>query len=514
MTTATPVTAGRRERAIINLLSSAVAWGWPVLLAFATTPYLIHGLGDDAYGLRGLVLTISGYFALLDLGLNGAVTKYVAEYHAAGETDRLATLIGTTLTTYGAMGLVGGVGIWLLAPWLAGHLFTIPAGLLPEGVLAFRLTGLGFLLSMLMWWATAIPTGLQRFDMVNGIAVAYGTVTTLGGVAAVWLGKGLTGVVIANLLATGVALTVYAIAFRSLLPTISIRPSFDRAMFRQTVAFGIYMVGFRLFALLFSQLDNVLIGSRIGAATLTFYLVPMQIASTIQGFNGKMMEFIFPMASELARTGDARQMETLFLRGFNLSLVIAFAAGVPLAVAGEPLLRFWVSPEMAARGSGVLLLLVVASALGGLSALPANILGGLDYPQGITGGAVVSGLCGLAAYSLLIGPYGIEGVAAGKAFSVILTIAYYLAIVRWKAPFTVGRLAGIAARLGLIATTVGFAARRLLTPHLVGLPMVFAALVLVAGSFLVACWVLGALDPQEKQSILAVARRAWKGGFA
>ncbi|NLI78222.1 MAG: oligosaccharide flippase family protein [Candidatus Riflebacteria bacterium] len=511
--TAAPVAEGRRERTLINLLSSAVAWGWPVLLAFATTPYLIRVLGNDAYGIRGLMLTISGYFALLDLGLNGAVAKFVAEYHAGAETDRMSRLLGTTLTTYLGMGLTGGVAIWLLAPWLAGSLFTIPDAILPEATWVFRLTGLGFLLSMLMWWGSAIPTGLQRFDVVNGIGVVYGTVTTLGAVAAVWWGKGLTGVVWANLLATFLALGLYGLGCRRLLPGVSLRPGFDAGMFRRTVAFGVYMVGFRMFALLFTQLDSMLIGTYIGTSALTFYLVPQQIASVIQQVNGKMMEFVFPMASELARKGDARQLETLVLRGFNLSLFIALSGAVPLAVVARPLLSSWVSAEMAERSTTVLLLLTVSFGLSGLTALPSYVLGGLNYPQGLTFGGMVAGVSGLVAYVLLIGPYGIEGAAAGKALSVVLTVAFYLALCHWKAPFSLARLGLQAGRLVIIGLAVGLPAWWFVTPRLAGLPMVVGTMVLIAAVFFLACWVLGALDPAEKDTFRALVRRV-RGGPA
>ena len=59
-----------------NLLSRGIA----VLVAFVMTPYILGHLGPSTYGLWVLAGAIVGYAGLLDLGVAGALTKYVAEH--------------------------------------------------------------------------------------------------------------------------------------------------------------------------------------------------------------------------------------------------------------------------------------------------------------------------------------------------------------------------------------------------------------------------------------------------
>lgn len=504
----------RSETAIVNLATSALAWGWPVILAFVATPIIVSGLGNDAYGIRGLVTSITGYFALLDLGLNGAVTKYLAEYHAKNDGPQVEELLGTTLTTYTAFGLAGGVSIWLLAGWFTTHLFVIPPEFNNQAVWAFRLTGIGFFLSMITWWASAIPTGIQRFDVFNGISIGFGTMAILGSLAAVYLGYGLIGVVAANLLANLITILVYWLYLGKLLPGISVRFSFDREMFRRTVMFGLYMVGFRIFALLFAQLDSMLIGAWIGTAAVTFYIVPQQVAQVVHGINGKMMQVVFPMASEFSAKGDAQRMERLFVRGFNLSLVIGFAIAVPLAVVGGPLLTYWVSPEMAKNSTLVLELLIVTFFLGGLTAMPTNILCGINHPKYITIGAMVSGLLGLALYFLLIKPFGIAGVAAGKALSVAITVIYYLMICHIKSGYSIRTVFLDSLRTFGLAVAVGLPAYLFLAPLTRNLFEVFLLASVVGLTYCAACWCFGVIDSDEKRSLKAVVSRFAPKAFA
>lgn len=497
----------RREMAVVNLATSALAWGWPVLLAFAATPFIVKGLGNDGYGIRGLVASITGYFALLDLGLNGAVTKYLAEYKAKKDDSQVAELLGTTLTTFTALGVAGGLIIFFLAEWFTLHLFSVPQSYHAEAIMAFRLTGLGFFLSMLTWWGSSIAPGLQRFDVFNYISIGFGTLTTLGMLAAVWLGYGLVGVVVANLIANAAAATAYYVSTRSLLPGVRIRFSFDREMFRRTFMFGIYMVAFRVFALLFSQLDSVMIGAWAGTAALTFYIVPQQAAQLVHGINGKMLQIVSPMASEFSAVGDHARMERLFVRGFNLSVVIGLAAAVPLFVVGEPLLRYWISPEMAQQASLVLKLLIAAFFLAGLTAIPVNVLSGINLPQYVTVGAVVSGIFGALGYWLLVKPFGIAGVAAGKVFGVAITMVYYIAVCRWKARYPLRSLSLAVLRACVPALLVGAPAYYFLPQHLHGLPAVIAGAGAVFTAYCAACWLMGIFEQEERRSFLSVAKK-------
>lgn len=497
----------RSEKAIINLFTSALAWGWPVLLAFFATPFIVRGLGDDAYGIRGLVVSITGYFALLDLGLNGAVTKYLAEYHVQNKKSQVAELLGTTLTTFTVFGLIGGAVIWMLATWFSTHLFTIPLQFQQESVWAFRLTGVGFFLSMITWWGSSIPTGLQRFDVFNGISIGFGTVTTLSTVAAVYWGYGLLGVVWANLISNVIAILAYLIATKKLLPGIPMRFSFQKAMFKRTVLFGLHMVAFRIFSLFFAQLDTLLIGRWIGVAAITFYTVPQQIAQLAHGINGKMMQIIFPMVSEFSALGDKRNMDRVFARGLNLCLFIGLAAAVPLAVVAAPLLGFWISPEMASRSTGVMELLVFTFLLAGITAHTTSFLGGINCPEFISLGSVVGGVCAAIFYLLLIKPFGITGAALGKLIGVILTVAYYLVVCRWKGGMSLSPLVKIAIRNIGIALAVGAPLYYFVTPLIRSLTSAIFIAVMTAGIYGLVCWVVGVLDAEEKNSLKGLVKR-------
>ena len=429
----------RSEQIIINLFTSGLAWGWPVILSFAITPLLVKFMGIDAYGIRGLIISIIGYFALLDMGSNAAGTKYLAEYNAQNDRPLIKELLGTTLTMYSIVGIIGGVAIWFMAEWFSTMVFKIPPELQHQSIWAFRIAGIGFTISMITWWCSAVPTGLQRFDVFNGISIGFGTLTSLTSLCAAWLGYGIVGVVIANVLSNIIAVIAYFVSIRRLLPDIPIQFSFDNKMFRRTAGFSAYLIIFRIFSIICSQLDKTLIGVWIGTAALTFYVVPQSVAQVVHEINAKLMQIIFPMASEFSAAKEHDKILRLFYRSANLSIVIGAGIAIPIIAYAHPLLALWMSPEFAQKSTTVLTLMTFTFLLTGLTAMPTAFLGGMGYPIFIPMGAVVSGTTSAALYLLLIKPFGINGAALAKFISMILLVTFYFIICKIKVGFSLQR---------------------------------------------------------------------------
>src|SRR5439155_6282785 len=66
---------------VLNWLSLAVSIG----VAFFLSPFIVHRLGNVAYGIWTLVNSMIAYMGLLDLGMRGAVTRFVSRHHSQGE---------------------------------------------------------------------------------------------------------------------------------------------------------------------------------------------------------------------------------------------------------------------------------------------------------------------------------------------------------------------------------------------------------------------------------------------
>ena len=62
-----------------NVLSLGVSTAVNVVVNLLLLPLVVHAVGRDLYGVYILVMTVTGYFALLDLGVDSSVIKFGAE---------------------------------------------------------------------------------------------------------------------------------------------------------------------------------------------------------------------------------------------------------------------------------------------------------------------------------------------------------------------------------------------------------------------------------------------------
>ena len=89
----------------IPIILRAVATSWIVVFAngavgFCLTPFVLHRLGDEAFGLWVLVVTVAGYYGVFDFGICSAVLRYAALKRALGEKDGINEVVATAFYFY------------------------------------------------------------------------------------------------------------------------------------------------------------------------------------------------------------------------------------------------------------------------------------------------------------------------------------------------------------------------------------------------------------------------------
>lgn len=84
-------------------LLSYVNLGLTNLTGILVTPYVIRSLGNQEYGLYTLIGAFVGYLSVLDLGLNNAIVRYVAQYRVQKDEKAQENFLATSLIIYCAI---------------------------------------------------------------------------------------------------------------------------------------------------------------------------------------------------------------------------------------------------------------------------------------------------------------------------------------------------------------------------------------------------------------------------
>lgn len=401
------------RRVVARRIAHNVGWNfaaqaWLLVLALATTPFVVDRLGVEAFGLYAIVLALIGWFAVLDLGLGMAAVKYVSEEHGRGDLDAMRRVIGTALTLYLVVGVLGAATLALAAPFVAKGLLDLDVSA-DLGVAVLRLTALGFVATTALAALTAVPVALQRLDLVNVRMIFIGSASLLGTVGVLAVGYGLREVVGAMIVATAVGAVSFARLSRRLLPTVTLRPRFDHATAHRLLSFGAVKFVGHLSTHAVYHLDKLIVGALMGVAAVAFYAVPVLVAHRLVSLVTNVATAFFPAASDLHGRADSVRFRELYVRATKLVALVVFPAAVLLTLFAEPLLRLWVGDEFAREGTWPLRLLVAGYALNALTTIPALAADSVGRPRVPAAFAVASGVVNIGLSFALIPPFGLVG---------------------------------------------------------------------------------------------------------
>lgn len=413
------------KRSSVNMLSSAMGYILPMLVNLITTPLLLKALGETAYGLQSIVAVIIGYLAFMDMGLDLPITKFLAEDRA--RKDKLAEnhLLSTTLQLYLYIGLGGMISIILLSNWLAQYVFKVPADMLTQAILVFKIAGIGFLGSVGMSWGRALAMGLQRFDITYTVSIVISTAGTLLGLGVVYAGYGVVGYVLTRMVITSLAGPAYFLLTRRLIPEFHFIKGINHSTLKRVSGFLGYGTFNRISSSLVSRLDQTLIGIWVGVAAAGIYAVPFLVMNSFGYMLAYMLGFIFPMASELQSLNQMDRLRDIFIRASQFIAALAGVIFIPLFILGDSFFKLW-TPSIATQVSEVFRLLCIAGFVGTLTAtLPNNIMVGLGKIRQFTIYMTIRSIVLAMSCFVFIRSLGLVGAGWALLFTCLVDIVWF-----------------------------------------------------------------------------------------
>src|SRR5271168_3423234 len=151
---------------IQNVGSSWSALGVNILVGIFLSPFILHRLGDAAFGIWVLIFSITGYYGIFDLGIRSSVIRYISKLTAVEDREGLAKFFNTSLATYTAIGVATAL-VTVVGARFVGSMFQIPPDFLPTARLLFLIVGLSVALGFPFGIFAGILEGLQRFYLLN-----------------------------------------------------------------------------------------------------------------------------------------------------------------------------------------------------------------------------------------------------------------------------------------------------------------------------------------------------------
>ncbi len=354
-----------------NLLAGLASSLWSALLGLAVVPLYLSYLGLEAYGLIGFFAMTQAMLQVLDLGIAPTINREVARCSATGELKQAGKLLHTLAIIYWCVALVIALLVAALAPLISNYWLTsnhLPQATVTHAVMLMGLVvacrwPIGLYLGALM--------GAQRITTSSAVSIAMVTLGQLGAVAVlIWVSPTIEAFFLWQ---AGVGLAHAAVMRRAAWHALGRLDQlrFDSDALKQVWRFSAGMGGVAVSALIFTQLDKVILSKMLSLADFGAYALATVVVNGLYVFINPLFSAVYPRFSALVASDSTEKLAGLYRLSTRILGAMLFPIAMVLAVFAEELVRVWTGDAgIAARVAPVISLLAIGSALHGVMYLP------------------------------------------------------------------------------------------------------------------------------------------------
>jgi O-antigen/teichoic acid export membrane protein len=400
-----------RTNAIYNVLG----WLLPTLVFVVLTPIMVRSLGVEGFGIISLVQIITGYMNVLNFGFSEAITKQVAESYER-DRGRAVQVAWVGFWLFFGFGLLGAIGLFFGAHWLAYDLLKVSEPLRADTAEAIRIGAAVFLLQMVAEFYRGTAIGCQRFDIPNLTRILRITLSGVFIVVALHMGLGLAGTMWGTLGGLVIGLVVNIVWMQGVLPLRHAGGDL-KPIYQEVFRYSKHIFTVRIAGLVASRLGQFYLGTLSSAASVALYEVPVRVAETGSVFLNRILQVLFPGFAAMDRVTEIERIRRVFLEATSLQLLVITPFFVGMVLEGYTLLALWIDPKFAQGAAGILLFVSVNYWLSSLTNLPTFLALSFNMPDIISKYSIIRMVIAIAAGYPLITHFGLAGAAAALLLS-------------------------------------------------------------------------------------------------
>jgi O-antigen/teichoic acid export membrane protein len=412
-------------RALKNVASSWGGLAVNIAVGFFLSPFILHHLGDDAYGLWVLIFSLTGYYGIFDFGIRSSLVRYVSKFQATGDRDELARLVNTSLFSYTCLAVIL-TGITFLCSFYVNRLFPhSPAAFMKDARILVLMVGLSLALGFPLGISGGILEGLQRFYLLNWTNIIATLARAVLIVYALRHGLGLLAVAFITVSLPLIAAAVRAVIAQRLL-AISYGWNFvSRDSFKQVANYGSVTFMIIVAGRLRFKTDAIVIGTFLSATAITYFSIGARLVDYTGEVVSSLAQIFTPMSSHFHATGDYAQLRRIFVSGNRACALVMFPMAAVLVIMGKSVIEAWVGPRYVSSYT-VLLILLIPTTLYQIQSTSNRILFGMSLHKSLAYVVLLEGIANLILSIALVRPLGIVGDAIGTAIPLLCTSIVFL----------------------------------------------------------------------------------------
>lgn len=400
-----------------------------LLSGIAYFALMLRWLGPTKYGILTLALAIVGLASLATGNFEVFLERFAAEYQARGRLRDLARAHRLALGIKLALGVTASLVVVGIAPLLAHHFET------PELALLLPLLTLIVATDGLATTGRSMLFGLQRFEWVSFLSLAFHIAKTVLVGVLWWMLKGLVAMAVGLSLLTALQAVVMSVAaFLALryaraderlkaaeLPGSEAPAIGRRELVRHMLAYSLPLLGARTAFLSGQNLGKVVLGKVLDATQLGYYSFAFQTLERFVELSQTLPTALLPSLTHLVTRAERERLGNVFNQAFRLIQGFAYLLSFVLFVYAREL-TLWVGSPLFAPAIPVLQILALVPIVRTAQQPLTMLFQALKRPDVVMWLAFAKFGAELSCYFLIVPRLGTIG--AGWANLIGATVAY------------------------------------------------------------------------------------------
>lgn len=316
-------------------------------VGFILFPFILHSIGKELYGIYLLIITLSGYFNLMQMGVGGTTVKYISQHLAKNERKEISEFVMNSIVFYTLIGVIICVFL-VLSAFSFIDFFNIPENLLDGTKKALIIAGVASLVIWPLSIFRKVLEGMRRYVITSGSTAFF----SLGRVFVIFLflkqGSGLLFLTIVYFVSQVLLNLVFLICtFRKLsflqldFNLISLK------VYKKIFSFSWVLFVIQICGLLIYQTDKVVIGLFLPVSSIVLYEGALRIHQFVRTINGLMSSAVLPTASLLDAKKSIDKLRKLFLQGNKYAVIFVLPVTVSVIIFAQYIVTYWLGSDYA-----------------------------------------------------------------------------------------------------------------------------------------------------------------------
>lgn len=308
------------------------------------TPFIIKSLGDSEYGLYTLIGAFVGYIAVMDLGLNNTIVRYVSKYRALKDKEGESKFLGTSMMIYSVISIL---------VVLIGFIFYLNIdSIFQESLNSNEITKAKLMMLILIFNLaislpggafTAICNSYEHFVFPRALSNVKYIIRSILILVILYYGSDSIGLVILDTIVniiTIVATFIYVkknlqVQFNFSLPKLS--------FLKEIFSYSVWIFIFAIIGQMQWKGGQLAIGTNLNTSQVAIYAIGILLGTYYGAFSGAISNLFLPKATQMVvNHSNETELSNMLIKIARYSLFSLLLILVGFVMLGQDFILLWV----------------------------------------------------------------------------------------------------------------------------------------------------------------------------